>query len=691
MKVHDRILLLGESFNIGELITLEQLTTFHLNKEVCKLIEKGVLIRLEKGIYTLSADYAQKSQKRKTKERFEDKISTLIHKYKVNDVITTKELRKLGFNSYNIAKLIEDGYIVRNKMSEYTIKSLEGSVEKKKLQDNPEPSAKLQNLYNGVLDNKKLTTQELKSYGFNSHEITKLLEKGVLKRIKKGLYEFLDVEGIYNYRIYVNRFIKGKCIDKCYEIDPKHIMANLKLFNRNIQNGYYNEAITYLENLYNYSDEAYRNSYNVYLFLLNMITELPDNLKIMADNLTLKDILSSSSDDKDSKNYDEIMINIFDGDFSYATLEAILSMPISFKKTIILNLVSRIADQSSNQEKVMQKDEFIQNIYNNNFEELQAYLSSKEAKSFLENNLLTIINIILEIINTGEIPKEEQKFTTSTFTAIKNNNIALALELSSEYCKTNGIKRENYPLNLLLVKANNLVELIKSINNKNYYRTLSILLYTNDNIILRKYLTVIVQAICDVLNDTEVTINAHNSTFEGAILAKDFAVALNLLDSSGDFLGKDLLIKLINDYFTIKNNKVKQSLKNSLDLIYNSLLIGDTKTAFTQIHEYLVSFNLEAYEFFVIDLIKLNLLERELGFTGPMQVLVGLANGTYTPSFDLYVNYFYEAIEEKKLEEAKLYYDIIAKFKAMGVLNIKMERIDRAMIYLKQEEIKKGR
>jgi len=48
----------------------------------------------------------------------------------------------------------------------------------------------LKNLYEGVLNGSELTTKELNRYGFNSKDLSYLIEQGILERIKRGYYSF---------------------------------------------------------------------------------------------------------------------------------------------------------------------------------------------------------------------------------------------------------------------------------------------------------------------------------------------------------------------------------------------------------------------------------------------------------------------------------------------------------------------
>lgn len=58
-------------------------------------------------------------------------------------------------------------------------------------------AANLDKLYEGVINNKELTTKELNGYGFNSKDLKDLIDDGKLERVKRGLYTFKDVKSLY--------------------------------------------------------------------------------------------------------------------------------------------------------------------------------------------------------------------------------------------------------------------------------------------------------------------------------------------------------------------------------------------------------------------------------------------------------------------------------------------------------------
>lgn len=51
--------------------------------------------------------------------------------------------------------------------------------------------------YNGLVEGKELTTKVLNGYGFNSKDLSDLIEKKTLERIKRGYYSFRSVNDLF--------------------------------------------------------------------------------------------------------------------------------------------------------------------------------------------------------------------------------------------------------------------------------------------------------------------------------------------------------------------------------------------------------------------------------------------------------------------------------------------------------------
>ena len=54
-------------------------------------------------------------------------------------------------------------------------------------------------MYDMFIDKNSLTTQELLECGFTNKDLTRLIESGTIKRVKRGVYELVNIGGLFNY------------------------------------------------------------------------------------------------------------------------------------------------------------------------------------------------------------------------------------------------------------------------------------------------------------------------------------------------------------------------------------------------------------------------------------------------------------------------------------------------------------
>ena len=152
----------------------------------------------------------------------------------------------------------------------------------------------LSKLYEDVLIGNELTTKELNSFKFNSKDLNDLIEQGIIIRVKRGLYSLKSVEKLFYYGkklIAQKEYDKATlCFEKCFEMDPTHKGVSFQLFLRCIQNKNYEKAFEYFDIFYNNENEFYNTDSKFYLYLLSMITTLPENYRERAKHLSLNDI-----------------------------------------------------------------------------------------------------------------------------------------------------------------------------------------------------------------------------------------------------------------------------------------------------------------------------------------------------------------------------------------------------------------
>ncbi len=201
-------------------------------------------------------------------------------------------------------------------------------------------------MYEGIINKKELTTKNLKSYGFNSKDLSKLITDKILKRIKRGHYCFLGVNDLYCYGkqlIDIKEYDKADaCFLECYKLKPNHNGVCIYLFAKYIKSDEYEKALTYFQKFYNSDNIFYNVDNNFYLYLLNIITELPPKYKEIANLTNFNDIKIYSNDKRysDVSLYNNIRKDALEHNFSEALDQ--LNILINLKGRIsIIDIVTK--------------------------------------------------------------------------------------------------------------------------------------------------------------------------------------------------------------------------------------------------------------------------------------------------------------------------------------------------------------
>ena len=324
----------------------------------------------------------------------------------------------------------------------------------------------LNSMYNGLIDEKKLTTKELNSYGFNSKDLTDLINDGVLERVKRGYYSFLSIDDLFCYGkqlIASNKYDKATaCFKKCYELDPNHLGACFQLFLRAVKSKNYEEAFIYFEHFYDSDNEYYNNDSNFYLYLLSMITEIPEQHREYAKYLKLEDIRVDFNDKRynDPYSQNKVRISALNQKFILASkqLNGLIKQHgrLSVQDIIIKALLSQAIE--------------VQNEFKKNIAHLAVEKDYKEIISRLEQVqeqhhlsvadecILFLAREICKLKETGIIPEKEVFSTNKLFEAINGKNFELALSLSKDYNEKSNIDSSD---NAMFTLLKDITELIK--------------------------------------------------------------------------------------------------------------------------------------------------------------------------------------------------------------------------------------
>ena len=497
----------------------------------------------------------------------------------------------------------------------------------------------LNKMYNGLIDEKELTTKELNSYGFNSKDLTDLINDGVLERIKRGYYSFLSIDSLFYYGkqlIASKEYDKATaCFEKCYELDPNHLGACFQLFLRAVQSRDYSKAFTYFEHFYNSDNEYYNNDSNFYLYLLSMITEIPEEHREYAKYLQLEDIRIDFNDKRfeDPYSQNKVRISALNQKFTLASkqLNELIKQHgrLSVQDIIVRTLLSQAIE--------------IQNVLKKNIINLATEKKYKEIISRLEEVqeqhhlsvtdecILFLAREISKVEETGIIPEKEVVSTNKLFEAINGKNFELALSLSKEYIERNNINPNDNAMFMLL---KDITELVKTKANK----------------------------------------------------FKDQPVV-------------ETIAKKVEPVPTIKTtnpqiNSVPMTGNITFATVIGYLMQQDFDNSFRALRGYLNDINKREYEFLIIDLIKISLIEQDVAFSKPMIALTYVSRENFTFDISEYIQNFYETLAQNRFTEARVYLDIISKSNKLGqscVLTDGLEQVlnttEKMLNYKRNNEI----
>ncbi|MGM9834376.1 MAG: R3H domain-containing nucleic acid-binding protein [Bacilli bacterium] len=469
----------------------------------------------------------------------------------------------------------------------------------------------LNKLYEGILNANELTTKELNGYGFNSKDLADLIEQGYLERVKRGCYSFKQIDELFYYG---KRLIAAKeydkateCFKKCYELDPNHLGACFQLFLRSISNKDYESAFKYFEVLSDTENPYYNADSNFYLYLLSIITDIPDKHKEYARYLKIEDIRVDFNDKRyqDIPEQNKIRIAVLQRKFPYA-LKQLKDLTIKHGSLTVQDIITRVLLFQAVEVENLSKNTLIELAKNKKYEEIVNYLEAKEKKhnlSITDSYTLKLVNEIIHLQETQQVPEKTIFKSEKLFEAIDGCNYDLALSLSESYnAKKNIINSEN-----------------------------TIYLLLSDICSMTKHISSSSQTPIEIIEDEHLEEPVVEDLYEDSIL-----------DSK------------------------EMSLNSSFSDVIGYLMKCDLEKAFITLRSYIDSINKKEYEFLIVDLIKLSIIEKDIAFTKPMVALTYVSRDNFKFDISNYIQEFYIALSQNRFDEARIYLDIISKSNSLG-------------------------
>lgn len=468
-----------------------------------------------------------------------------------------------------------------------------------------------------------LTTKELNSYGFNSKDLNELINNGTLERLKRGFYIFLKIDDLFYYgnTLIANKEYKKakQCFLKCLEIDAKYPGANFRLFLMEIQDKNYEKAFEYFEQIYDSDNKFYNVDNNVYLYLLSVIIKLPEKYRNYARNLKLEDLIISKDDKryKDKPEQNRIRRLIYNKKFWLANRQLKDVCNEKGKTSVQALLTKELLNQALAVQKNVMKN-IIDLMLQEKYQEVLSYYDEMDTRydiGIANQYIIMIIKDLLSIIKNNTIPEVLIDSTDKVLDAIKGRNYELALKLNIEYNKTKNIANEKSPLYVALKAINREISKLRESS---------------------KSITSVQEEILEV-KESPVQIEKVMRPY---VENKTQAVV-------------------------VESNKPTMTNANIEDIV-KYLVIQDLDSAVLAVRLYLNSIDKKQYEFLIINLIKLSLLEKDVAFVKPMATLAQISRDNYEFNISEYISEFYMTVSHNNFLEAKINLDILKGAKGIG-------------------------
>ena len=298
------------------------------------------------------------------------------------------------------------------------------------------------NMYDLFVDNDVVTTRELLELGFTNKDLTRLIEAGKIRRVKRGFYEVANVYKMFYYYKYlsgsrIKKYDRGaQVIDKCIELDPNNgLYRAVKLMNRVFHQDWEEslEQISFL--VKNGDNDKYRREHNFWLYLMSFNIELPDDLKKYLSSLKVTDMYVLDDDERyvDKELQNEVRTLAFDKKIQHA-IDLLRKSPEYGNKNVAKRITMGllIGVRKSYQKR---QEEVYKLVNAGEYE--KAIRVIEEEKEFhgisnFDGYILLILKDLKRMIDDKTLPIIKSYDCTSCFSSIENANYKKALGLFQE-------------------------------------------------------------------------------------------------------------------------------------------------------------------------------------------------------------------------------------------------------------------
>jgi len=350
-----------------------------------------------------------------------------------------------------------------------------------------------------------------------------------------------------------------------FEVKKGSNRAFCELIKYCIENKKYNLIFSYMDDFIETENKIYKNDYNLYLFLLSMITSVPNKYNAYIKSLSLEDIQVPLKNTKDENIIleNDVRTLIYNHKFITASRRIYKVKALYNERIFIVDyLLKEIVKIQSRERKNV-----LELIKTKKYKDIVLYLREREKNNNLSLNdryVLLLSETIIEMLEKNIIPKRMKTNSNAIFPLIDAKNYRAALSSSEVYSKKKYIALEENEIYLLLNDICNIISKIErenkngnvdintiifNLKNKNHLKALNVLnkyLKLNNK---EKYSFLIVNLIkisvlkgdnsfeepIKVLNDIvnnnyEFDINEYVYMYQNALLNNENELAILYLD-----------------------------------------------------------------------------------------------------------------------------------------------------------------
>lgn len=288
-------------------------------------------------------------------------------------------------------------------------------------------------MYEMFIDNETLTTKELLELGYTNYDLTKLINEGKLRRVKRGYYDLPEANGLFIYSKILyrgKRFSKAdEALKRCLEIEPNNRKVNLNILFSSLCEENYDQVFKSMDVLYDTDDKSSMQDLNMWLFLLGYITKVPERYEEKAQSIKFRDMRVLVGDERYKDIDKENRVRGAIARYNFADARSILG---DVKPKNMVEMVTRRLIIYASTKDKLRKNELFSLANNRNYEGLISQLEDNKnyrTLSYTERNLYMLASDLIAM-NDGNVLDIGNYDISSINKAITNRCYYAAKELN---------------------------------------------------------------------------------------------------------------------------------------------------------------------------------------------------------------------------------------------------------------------